>query len=386
MPLSERSKTSTVNRQEMNGSHPAEKELVISELYRPLDDRDATWLTELEVDSHPSTYQALNALIEADIPDMHVDYDPAIRQHIIANRRAGLEVLGLPADRMVQETCQPLHSVVATLRTYHHYQLPLKKLTMAHPAAINYNPESVKAKRDNFESLGLDGVKLVTAQPAAIGYSPESVKMKLENFEALGLDGVKLVTALPAAMNLSPESVRAKFQNFEDLGVDGVKLVTALPAALAYSPESVKAKLNNFEALGLNGVKLVTAHPAAIGYSPDKIRITAYTMMKLGVWEGEDGVAAQINRGQQTNIFMTPIESLLLLAASGKPIDLSKNVAGIARRMMEHRGARTSRERQALMMELLQDQQIKQKLGHVATCYIVKQKLGWDSLSPDTGQ
>jgi uncharacterized protein YkvS len=154
-------------------------------------------------------------------------------------------VLRRPYKRLANKrsTLMPPKTTFGTMRVLHGYGVNLTRAIKVSPAALSYNPESVRAKMKNLEDLGLDAARVVNALPAALSYNPESVRAKMKNLEDLGLDAARVVNALPTALGYSPKSVQAKMANLKDLGLNAARVVNALPAALAYNPESVRAKM-----------------------------------------------------------------------------------------------------------------------------------------------
>ena len=130
----------------------------------------------------------LNNYISEDIEDMRPDYDPALRQHIVTNRRNFFIDLAIEEQAFShRETSHPLKRTVATIRYYHHLSLDAAKVVNTFPAALCYNPESVKVKIDNLTELGLDAVKLVNTFPTTLDYNPSKINIAAYSLMKAGL-------------------------------------------------------------------------------------------------------------------------------------------------------------------------------------------------------
>lgn len=171
------------------------------------------------------------------------------------------------------------------------------------------------------------------------------------------------------------------FRIMSKAGIDIVKVVNTLPAAISLNPESVREKMDNLTTLGLDAAKVVNTHPAAIGYAPSKINITAYILMKHGLWEDNEqgsGYKELLNRGEKTNIFITPIESLMSYLQSVK----NPTVQGLRKKAtvyMKQRGAVNSAVRKDFVKnELLANDRVRKELGYVGVLYAMKEKVADD--------
>lgn len=286
-------------------------------LYVPISSQDKDLLENFGIEYSEGTAKYLNDLIEQDIPDMRLDYDPALRQHIVQTRRYFFDTLCIAEEAFtINETSHPLQRTLATLRYLNSQELDISKVVNSASQALGLNTESVQAKMDNLTELGLDAIKIVNATPPALGYNPDSIKAKMDNLTELGLDASKIVNTLPAAL----------------------------------------------------------------GSNPSKINLAAYSLMKAGLWEENpsfEGYKAKLNRGEATNILTIPIESLLayLNDKENGQADMTKNLNSQVSNYMKQQGLATGPKRKEAMLAMLDQPDARKRLGYLAVVYALKEKL-----------
>jgi hypothetical protein len=185
------------------------------------------------------------------------------------------------------------------------------------------------------------------------------------------------VNTIPQTLGLNPDSVKAKMDNLTELGLDVVKVVNAMPAALSLNPDSAKVKMDNLTELGLDASKVVNSMPAVLTYNFSKINIAAYSLMKAGLWEESpsfEGYKTKLNRGEETSVFVLPIESLMIYLDNNKP-DTSKGLTKQVRAYMKQQGLATGPQRKEAILSMLDQPDTRKRLGYLAVVYALKEKL-----------
>ncbi len=145
----------------------------------------------------------------------------------------------------------------------------------------------------------------------------------------------------------------------------------------AHPLQRTLATLRYLHHLKLRVPKIVNTLPAALGLNPAKINLTVYSLMKAGLWESSqefEDYQARLNRGEETDIFMIPVESLLLYLQQNCP-DTSRKLISQVRSYINNQVITTPSARKETMKAMLGDPDSRKQLGYLAVVYALKEKL-----------
>ena len=161
-------------------------------------------------------------------------------------------------------------------------------------------------------------------------------------------------------------------------GLQTASIVGKMPTILRQSPTTVQHKLDNLTYLELNTQKVVEALPSIIGQASNKITLTAYTLMKYGLWEHTPnfaGFKALLNQGRGADIMVLPIESLLTYCIESKPPVNPDGLAKKAQRHMQQHAASATERKTWVREQLLCSADTRKSLGYLGVLYAMREHI-----------